>query len=70
MQSTPTTIYKISNKEIAFFDRGRGEAVLLVHGITTYSFIWRKVVPLLQKNYRVLGIDLPGCGSSSKSVDN
>lgn len=43
--------------------------MLLVHGITTYSFIWRKIVPLLEQDYQVLGIDLPGCGASSKSVE-
>jgi len=55
--------------EVAYFKRGKGEPVLLVHGITTYSFIWRKIVPLLEQNYQVIGVDLPGCGASGKSVD-
>lgn len=28
-----------------------------------------KIVPLLEQDYQVLGIDLPGCGASSKSVE-
>lgn len=54
---------------IAYRELGRGDVVLLVHGITTYSFIWRKIIPLLEDNYRVIAIDLPGCGASSKSIE-
>jgi pimeloyl-ACP methyl ester carboxylesterase len=43
--------------------------VLLVHGITTYSFIWRQIIPRLSPNYRVITIDLLGCGESDKPLD-
>ncbi len=52
-----------------YHEQGEGEPVLLVHGITTYSFIWRKVVPLLTGNYRVIAVDLLGCGDSDKPLD-
>lgn len=57
------------NHTIAYADCGQGEAVVLVHGITTYSFIWRRIIPLLSEQYRVLAVDLPGCGGSSKHID-
>jgi pimeloyl-ACP methyl ester carboxylesterase len=60
---------EVGGYSIAYSSSGEGEVVLLVHGITTYSFIWRKIVPLLDKNYRVLTIDLPGCGNSSKQLE-
>jgi len=69
MQPLTTSKCKIGSIEIAYFVKGKGQPVLLVHGITTYSFIWRKIVPLLEQDYQVLGIDLPGCGASSKSVE-
>lgn len=69
MQPLTTDICKIANKRIAYFSQGLGEPVLLVHGITTYSFIWRKLVPLLEKEYRVVALDLPGCGASGKGVE-
>ena len=69
MEILTTSTCKIGNMEVAYFKRGKGEPVLLVHGITTYSFIWRKIVPLLEQNYQVIGVDLPGCGASGKSVD-
>ena len=70
MQPLTTSTCKIGNTEIAYFAKGKGQPVLLVHGIVTYSFIWRKIVPLLENQYQVLGIDLPGCGASSKGIEN
>lgn len=43
--------------------------MLLVHGITTYSFIWRRLIPLLERSYDVIAIDLLGCGASDKPLD-
>jgi len=47
----------------------KGDVMLLVHGITTYSFIWRKLLPYLEKDYDVIVIDLLGCGSSDMPLD-
>jgi len=60
---------KISRQAMAYHREGKGEPVLLVHGITTYSFIWRKVIPLLSKDYDVTAVDLLGCGDSDKPLD-
>jgi pimeloyl-ACP methyl ester carboxylesterase len=54
---------------MAFYRAGSGEPMLLVHGITTYSFIWRKVMPLLIDKYDVVAVDLLGCGDSDKPLD-
>lgn len=59
----------LSGNEISYVREGVGEHVLLIHGITTYSFIWRKIIPLLSPNYDVIAIDLIGCGSSDKPLD-
>lgn len=58
----------INGQQIAFFRQGKGEAILFVHGITTYSFIWQKIVPFFE-NYEVLAVDLPGCGASEKNLN-
>lgn len=54
---------------MAYRREGEGEPVLMVHGITTYSFIWRRIVPLLSKVYDVIAVDLLGCGDSDKPLD-
>ncbi len=60
------TRVEVGNFKIACHVLGRGEPVLLVHGITTYSFLWKDVVPALTDNFKVITVDLLGCGESDK----
>ena len=69
MRPRASSMCDIASNRIAYFRRGEGEVVLLVHGIMTYSFIWKRVVPLLEEQYQVIGVDLLGCGASSKQLD-
>lgn len=59
----------VEGSQINYFDIGQGEVVLLLHGITTYSFIWRNVVADLAQKYRVIIPDLLGCGDSDKPLN-
>jgi pimeloyl-ACP methyl ester carboxylesterase len=69
MKPLTSSACDIAGHQIAYFRRGDGETILLVHGITTYAFIWKRIVPLLEPHYEVVGVDLLGCGASSKSMD-
>jgi len=69
MDELTTSTCEIDGYTIAYSCRGKGKNVVLVHGITTYSFIWRKIIPYLEKEFRVFALDLPGCGASSKQLD-
>lgn len=60
---------ELDGNKIAYFESGAGEVVLLVHGITTYSFIWKRIAPLLTDRYHVIAVDLLGCGASDKPLD-
>ncbi len=60
---------RIQGHELAFHRQGRGAPLLLVHGITTYSFIWQQLLPLLALNHDVVAVDLLGCGDSDKPLD-
>lgn len=55
-------------KRIAYQRSGKGPVVLMIHGITTYSFIWRKLIPYLESDYDLIRIDLLGCGHSDMSA--
>ncbi len=59
----------VAGHKLAYLREGAGEPVLLVHGITTYSFIWRQIVPLLRPHYDVIAVDLLGCGDSDMPLD-
>ena len=60
----------IYGQQLAYRRAGRGEPMVLVHGITTYSFIWESVIPFLQEHFEVYALDLLGCGESSMSLDS
>ena len=60
---------RVAGHHIAYHRAGHGETVLLVHGITTYSFIWRRIIPLLIPRYDVVAVDLIGCGASDMPLD-
>ena len=60
---------EVDGHRIVYHRQGVGDTLLLVHGITTYSFIWRRVLPLLSAGFDVIAIDLPGCGESDKPLD-
>jgi 3-oxoadipate enol-lactonase len=44
---------------------GNGEPVLLIHGLGGSGLDWALQVPALERRFRVIVPDLPGCGSSS-----
>src|SRR5688572_31309457 len=56
-----------SGKRMCFVDEGRGRPVLMVHGNPTWSYLYRKMIPLLaQRGFRSIAPDLIGFGSSDK----
>ena len=60
---------EVSGHKLAYEESGAGETLLLVHGITTYSFIWKEMIASLAAGYRVIAVDLLGCGDSDKPLD-
>ncbi|MBL7906840.1 MAG: alpha/beta hydrolase [Bacteroidales bacterium] len=53
--------------KLAYTDEGKGdETILMIHGLGSYSPAWKKNIADLSKDYRVIAIDLPGYGKSSK----
>jgi len=59
---------EVHGHKIAYHVTGSGEPLILVHGVATYSFIWRDVALELAKKFKVYSIDLLGCGDSDKPV--
>ena len=62
----PLDFIDIDGFRIGYHRSGKGEPMLLVHGITTYSFIWRQLIPSLSKQFDLIAPDLLGCGKSDK----
>jgi pimeloyl-ACP methyl ester carboxylesterase len=55
----------VQGHQIRYYTGGSGVPLVFVHGITTYSFIWKKVYPYFQDSFQVFLPDLLGCGDSA-----
>lgn len=54
---------------VAYYDEGGnagGETLVFLHGIPTWSFLWRRIAPAFEGDYRVLAPDLAGYGNSDR----
>jgi pimeloyl-ACP methyl ester carboxylesterase len=55
---------KIDGKKIHYLTGGQGPAVLLLHGYTQTSRMWRPLIEKLQDRFTVIAPDLPGIGDA------
>jgi len=54
--------------EVAYYEAGTdsgGPPVVFLHGIPTWSFLWRRIAPALAADRHVVAPDLPGYGNSA-----
>lgn len=54
---------------IHYIDEGKGDPLLCLHGEPTWSYLYRRMIPLLAKTHRVLAFDFIGFGRSDKLTD-
>ena len=60
---------EINGLRVHYLDEGRGEIILCLHGEPSWSFLYRKMIPILSANQRVLTLDFVGFGRSDKLAD-
>jgi pimeloyl-ACP methyl ester carboxylesterase len=59
-------VVELGHRFISYVDEGRGEPVVLLHGIPTWGFLWSGLLPALSMKHRVLIPDLLGYGFSDR----
>ena len=55
--------------DLAYYEAGAdrdGPPVVLLHGIPTWSYLWRDAAPALAAHRHVFAVDLPGYGNSAR----
>ncbi len=71
--SKPSTITprdaEVEGVKIHYLTAGKGPAVILLHGYTQTSRMWRPIIPLLAEKFTVIAPDLPGIGESGIPKD-
>lgn len=60
-----------NGQTIAYHESGTGENTLIaIHGLGSYMPAWKMNIDALSESLRVIALDLPGYGKSTKSADN
>jgi pimeloyl-ACP methyl ester carboxylesterase len=62
--ATKSNAVKIEGKKIHYITAGQGPAVILLHGYTQTSRMWRPLIEKLKGKFTVIAPDLPGIGDS------
>jgi pimeloyl-ACP methyl ester carboxylesterase len=72
-QHAPNTIDSrfadVEGTKLHYLTAGHGPAVILLHGYTQTSRMWRPLIPKLTERFTVIAPDLPGIGDSAIPKD-
>lgn len=62
---TEQSAFNSENGKLKYMDRGEGDVIVLLHGVPTSGWLYRKMIDsLVKQNYRVIVPDMLGFGSS------
>ena len=61
---------EIEGHHICYVDEGEGPPLLLIHGLGGSIQNWTPVIEHFKDDYRVIALDLPGCGKSEIPDDD
>jgi len=60
---------EVNGLRVHYLDEGTGEVILCLHGEPSWSYLYRKMVPPLAREHRVLAMDFIGFGRSDKLTE-
>jgi len=63
----PQTVI-VHGHKIAYYEAGKGSAVILIHGLGADSHHWAANIDALSKNFRAIALDQIGYGQSDKPL--
>lgn len=56
----------IDGANVHYVDEGQGDPIIFLHGMPTWSYLWRNVIPVIARQYRCIAPDFIGMGLSDK----
>ena len=60
---------EVNGMRVHYVDEGKGEVILCLHGEPSWSYLYRKMLPTLSQNHRVIAMDFIGFGRSDKYTE-
>jgi pimeloyl-ACP methyl ester carboxylesterase len=64
----PQQIVTVRGHKLAYYEAGKGQPVILIHGLGADSRHWAANIDALAENYRVIALDQIGYGQSDKPL--
>ena len=61
-----TKFVSVNGSKMAYVEGGEGDPILFLHGNPTSKYLWRNIMPYLEKQGRIIAPDLIGMGESDK----
>jgi haloalkane dehalogenase len=61
---------QVLDREMAYIEAGQGDPIVFLHGNPTSSYLWRNIIPHLERLGRCIAPDLIGMGDSEKLPDS
>ena len=62
----PTKFLTVLGSEMAYVEAGQGDPIVFLHGNPTSKYLWRNIMPYLEKQGHCVALDLIGIGESDK----
>lgn len=56
----------VNGLRVHYLDEGQGQPLLCLHGEPSWSYLYRRMIPILAERYRVIAMDWIGFGRSDK----
>lgn len=56
----------VRGSKIHYIEQGTGDPIVFIHGMPTWSYTWRNIIPQVAKQGRCIALDLIGMGRSDK----
>lgn len=62
----PSSYVTVNQHQLHYIKSGEGVPIVFIHGVPTYSYLWRNIIPHLDNCSQCIAIDLLGFGLSDK----
>ena len=59
----------VDGHRVPYLEGGSGEPLILIHGFGANKDHWTMIAPFLTRHFRIIALDLPGFGDSSRRQD-
>lgn len=60
---------EVNGLRVHYIDEGQDEIILCLHGEPSWSYLYRKMIPILSRDHRVMAMDFVGFGRSDKFTE-